>query len=120
MYKGAALKISAGALCELDTAACVSVYAISNVSAASSVITAAYVPEVFPVNSNQIWKVPLSTAITADCTYAGVKVNFGSATTPIGTAIAGDAEASVAWAWAVVTASDPITSAIYIVFPDVV
>lgn len=121
LYKGQALKITAGALCGLDTAACVSVYAISNVSAASSVVTAAYIPEVFPVNSNQVWKAPTSTALTAAAIYAGAKVNFGSATTPIGTAIAGDAgAASVAWVYNAATASDPTTSAIYICFPDVI
>lgn len=113
IHDGQALMISGGALIYADGAN--KVYAISKCSAASSVVTAAYKPEVFPVNRNQIWKGTIGSTITA-AFLAGARTNLASSTT--GTGLAGDeAAGSGMYIYNVVTASDPTTSAGYVVFP---
>jgi len=111
LYKGQALKTSAGALCAATTGD--KVYAISNTSAASSVATAAYVPNVFPVNSKQVWKADMSTAATA-ATIKGAYVGISSANS---TAIAGDTAGTAVYVYDIITA---VASSIYVVFADVV
>ncbi len=111
LYVGQALKITGGALCYADTAD--TVYAISNVSAASSTVTAAYYPDVFPVNDNQVWKASISTAITA-ATLAGSKINISSAS--FGTGVNGAAAGTGMFVHSIATASDPSTSAAYVIF----
>ncbi|MDD5064936.1 MAG: hypothetical protein PHQ35_09315 [Phycisphaerae bacterium] len=110
LYNGQALKVTGGALCYADSAD--TVYAISNVSAASSVVTASYYPEYFPVNDNQVWKSTLGSAITA-LTVAGSKMNIATSTT--GTGVAGDTPATGLLVYKVATAESP-TSAIYVIF----
>jgi hypothetical protein len=110
LYNGQALKVTGGALCYADTAD--TVYAISQVSAASSVVTAAYYPTVVPVNDNQVWKASISTAITA-ATLPATKVNISSAS--VGTAICGASAATCALVYKVATADSP-TSSIYVIF----
>ncbi|MFA5307704.1 MAG: hypothetical protein WC365_09705 [Candidatus Babeliales bacterium] len=111
LYNGQALKVTGGALCYADSAD--TVYAISQVSAASSVVTAAYYPTVIPANDNQVWKTTPSTAITA-ATLAGTKVNIGTAS--VGTSVNGAVAAGTcAWVYKVATADSP-TSSIYVIF----
>ena len=81
LYVGQALKVTAGRLAPL-AATGDRVYAISNVSAASSVVTASYLPKVIPVNDNQVWQAPFTTAITA-AVYPGLFVDIASQTTGI-------------------------------------
>lgn len=114
LYVGQALKTTGGALCYADTAD--TVYAISNVSAASSTVTASYYPDVYPVNGNQVWKAAISTAATA-ATLAGSKVNIGSAS--VGTAVNAAAAGTGLYVDKIVTASTP-TSAIYVIFAPVI
>jgi hypothetical protein len=114
LYVGQALKVTAGALAPASTVGD-RVYAISNVSAASSVVTAAYMPKVFPVNDNQIWKAPFSTAVTA-AILANATVDLGSASN--GTGIRGDAVGTGAYLYDLITATTP-TSAAFIVFVPV-
>jgi hypothetical protein len=111
LYVGQALKVTAGVLAPASTVGD-RVYAISNVSAASSVVTAAYKPKVFPVNDNQIWKAPFSTAVTA-AVLPNTMVNLGSASN--GTGIRGDAVGTGALLFDLVTATTP-TSAAFVVF----
>jgi hypothetical protein len=104
MYNGQALTITGGCLCYAQSAQ--KVYAISNISAASSVVTAGYHPEVFPVNNKQIWKTGLGSAITA-AFLPGTRTNFATSV-ELGTSVAGDeATGSAMYVYAVVTASDP-------------
>ena len=110
LYNNGALKVSGGALCQAMTAD--TVYAISNVSAASSVVTAAYYPTVTPVNDNQVWKAAISTAITA-ATVAGSKANIGSACN--GTAVNGAIAGTGLLVYKTATADSP-TSSIYVIF----
>ena len=110
LYNGQALKVTGGALCFADSAD--TVYAISNVSAASSVVTAAYYPTVTPVNDNQVWKASISTAITA-ATVAGSKVNLGTAS--VGTGVNGAAAGTGLLVYKTATADSP-TSSIYVIF----
>jgi len=115
MYVGMALKVSGGALIYAQTSD--KVYAISNVSAASSVVTAAYKPEVFPVNSNQIWKTGFSSAVTA-AFLAGAYAAVAGATA-LGTSIDGNVvNNSAMYVFDVATGSTPTTSAAYVIFPD--
>ena len=115
LYVGQALKATGGALCYADSAD--TVVAMSQVSAASSTVTAAYYPTVIPVNDNQVWKTTPSTAITA-ATVAGTKVNIGTAS--VGTSVNGAVAAGTcAWVYAVATADSPISS-IYVVFAPVI
>lgn len=116
MYKGAALKVSGGALVYAQTAD--TIYAISNVSAASSVVTASYYPEVYPVNSNQVWKASHTSAATA-AFVAGAKGNIAGAN-DLGTSVIANVAAGTAfYLFNVATASTPSTSAAYVIFPDV-
>jgi hypothetical protein len=114
MYVGQALKITAGRLVAASSVGD-RVYAISNVSAASSVVTANYKPKVFPVNDNQVWQAPFSTAITA-ATLPGDYVDLGSASN--GTGIRGDASGTGAYLYDLITATTP-TSAAFVVFVPV-
>ena len=111
LYVGQALKATGGALCFADSADVV--HSISQVSAASSTVTASYYPTVIPANDNQVWKTTPSTAITAD-TVAGVKVNIGTAS--VGTSVNGAvSDGTCAWVYRIATADSP-TSSIYVVF----
>jgi len=110
LYVGQALKVTGGALCFADSAD--TVYAVSNVSAASSVVTASYVPEVYPVNDNQIWKAAIATAATA-ATLEGSKINIGSAS--VGTAVNAAAAGTGLLVYDIQTAASP-TSCVYVVF----
>ena len=111
LYVGQALKVTGGVLCFADSAD--TVYAISNVSAASSVVTAAYYPQVFPVNDNQVWKTTPSTAITAD-TVIGTKVNIGTAS--VGTSVNGAVAIGTGLLVYKVASGESPTSAIYVIF----
>jgi len=115
MYVGQALKVSGGALIYAQSSDIV--YAISNVSAASSVVTASYKPEVFPVNDNQVWKASIGSAITAAFvpgSYAGFATSV-----ELGTSIAGDVvNNSAMYVFNIATASTPSTSAAYVIFPN--
>jgi len=111
MYKGAALKITGGTLQYAQTAE--TVYAISNCSAASSVVTASYCPEVYPVTDEQIWKASIGSAITA-ATLAGSKINLDSAGD--GTAVNGAAAGTSLLLYGIATGSTPSTSAVYVIF----
>lgn len=115
LYPGQALTLSGGGLIYAQTGDIV--HAISNVSAASSVVTAAYVPEVFSVNVNQIWKASIGTAVTAaTSTLRGVKINMNGATA-LGTAVDGNNAAGTAmWVYDVTTGSNPTTSSVYVIF----
>jgi len=115
MYVGQALKISGGGLIYAQTGDIV--YAISKVSAASSTVTASYYPEVNPVNTNQIWKASIGTAVTAATSVIlGYKFNFNDATA-IGTAIDGNNSAGTSmWLYNITTGSSPSTSAAYVIF----
>jgi hypothetical protein len=110
LYRGQALVATGGAL----FAAAVGdiVYAISNVSAASSVVTAGYIPDVFPVNESQVWKAPLSTAVTA-AFLAGKLADIGS--TVNGTAVRGDFVGTGMLVYSVSTADSP-TSSVGVIF----
>jgi len=110
LYNGQALKVTGGALCFADSAD--TVYAISNTSAASSVVTASYYPEYFPVNDDQVWKASISTAVTA-ATVAGSKINLGTAS--VGTGVNGAAAGTGLLVHKVATADSP-TSSIYVIF----
>ena len=110
LYNGQALKVTGGALCFADSAD--TVYAISNVSAASSVVTAAYYPTVTPVNDNQVWKSSISTAITA-ATVAGSKINLSTAS--VGTGVNGAAVGTGLLVYKTATADSPASS-IYVIF----
>lgn len=109
LYVGQALIISGGKLCPF-AAVGDRIYAISNVSAASSVITADYIPEVYPVNDNQIWKTPFTVTATA-ADLPGAFVDVASA----GTGISGGAAGTGAYYYDVATAASP-TSAAYVIF----
>jgi hypothetical protein len=111
LYVGQALKVTGGALCYADSAD--TVYAISNVSAASSVVTASYYPDVFPVNDNQIWRASIATAATA-ATLAGTKINLSTAS--VGTAVNAAAAGTGLLLYGISTASTPSTSAAYVIF----
>lgn len=118
MYPGQALTVSASALIRADTGDFV--YGISNTSAASSTVTAVYVPQIFPVNENQIWKVSPGSALTAsmitDCrtfSNGGKKLNLNSSAA---TAVDGGTSGSVAWVYDIVTGSSPSTSSVYVIF----
>ncbi len=110
LYKGQALKNTGGALVWADSAD--TVYAISNTSATSSVVTAAYYPDVYPVNNNQVWRASISTAVTA-ATVNGSKINIGTAS--VGTAVNGAAAGTGLLCYSVATADSP-TSAAYVIF----
>jgi hypothetical protein len=110
LYDGQALKVTGGALCYADSAD--TVYAVSHVSAASSVVTASYYPTVTPVNDNQIWKTSISTAVTA-ATVAGSKINLSTAS--VGTGVNGAAAGTGLLVYKVATADSP-TSSIYVIF----
>jgi hypothetical protein len=126
LYFGQALKISGGTLIYAQTGD--QVYAICGVSAASSVVTAAYKPVVFPVNNRQIWKAEIGTAVTAAVTAIigkyGILDSAG-----VGTAIDGNDFVSLGTAatarpggfyvFDITTASTPKTSAAYVIFPGV-
>lgn len=114
LYVGQALQATGGVLIFADSADVV--YAICQVSAASSVVTASYYPTVVPVNDNQVWKTTPSTAITA-VTLEGSKVNIGTAS--VGTSVNGAAAGTGAWVYKVATADSP-TSSIYVVFASVI
>jgi hypothetical protein len=111
LYVGQALKTTGGALCYADTAD--TVYAVCQVSAASSVVTASYYPTVIPVNDNQVWKTTPSTAITAD-TVAGAKVNIGTAS--VGTSVNGAVAVGTGLLVHKVATADSPTSSIYVIF----
>ncbi len=118
MYKGQALTVSSNRLIRCNTGDFV--YAISNVSAASSVITASYQPEVFLVNENQVWRGAVGSALSASViadaqlfSLGGKKVNLY---TSAGTSIDGGTSGSVAFIYDLVTASTPSTSAVYVIF----
>jgi hypothetical protein len=110
LYDNQALKVTGGALCFADSAD--TVYAISKVSAASSVVTASYYPTVIPVNDNQVWKATIGSAVTA-ATVAGSKLNIATSTT--GTGVAADTAATGLLVYKVATADSP-TSSIYVIF----
>jgi hypothetical protein len=112
IYKGAALKITGGTLQYAQTAE--TVYAISNVSAASSVVTASYCPEVIPVNDRQIWKASIGSAVTA-ATYKGGKINIDEAA-ELGTAVNAAAAGTSLLIYDLATGSTPSTSAVYVIF----
>lgn len=118
MYPGQALTVSGNALVRADTGDFV--YAISNTSAASSTVTASYVPQVFPVNEMQIWKCSPGSALTASTiadaqifANGGKKFNLNSSG---GTAIDGGTSGSVAFPYRLVTGSSPSTSSVYVIF----
>lgn len=111
LYVGQALKTTGGALCYADSADVVT--HMSQVSAASSVVTAAYYPTVVPVNDNQVWKTTPSTAITA-ATVAGAKVNIGTAS--VGTSVNGAVAAGTGALVHKIATGDSPTSSIYVIF----
>lgn len=111
LYVGQALKATGGALCYADSADVV--YAVCQVSAASSVATAAYYPTVIPVNDNQVWKTTPSTAITA-ATVAGAKVNIGTAS--VGTSVNGAVAVGTGLLVYSIATGDSPTSSIYVIF----
>lgn len=113
IYKGEALTITGG--CLGYAASAQKVYAISNVSVASSVVTAGYHPEVFPVNENQVWKGTVGTAVTA-AFVAGKRTNLSSGLRGTAVACANAGTGSAMYVVEVVT-SDPLTSAVYVAFP---
>jgi len=111
MYKGAALKLTGGTLQYAQTAE--TVYAISNVSAASSVVTASYCPEVIPVNDRQIWKASIGSAMVTGI-LGGTKINLDSA--GYGTSVNGSTSGTSLLLYDVATGSTPSTSAAYVIF----
>ena len=113
-YLGMALTISAGELVYAQTADIV--YAISNVSVVSGDVSSTYVPEVIPVNSNQIWKAAVTTAATAAFAVdAGVKTQIDEAAT-FGTGVdGGQAAASAIWVYSFTSAASGYA---YVIFPD--
>ena len=111
IYKGAALKITGGTLQYAQSAE--TVYAISNVSAASSVVTASYCPEVIPVNDRQIWKASVTSALVTGI-LGGTKINLDSA--DYGTGINGSTSGTALLLYDVATGSTPSTSAAYVIF----
>jgi hypothetical protein len=127
LYVGQALKITAGALAYAQTGD--RVYAICNVSAASSVVTAAYKPQVFPINNRQIWKSSIGTAVTAATSTILAQYGSLNGATALGTAIDGNlfvaatvhATAPAAFMlYDVVTGSSPSTSAAYVIFATII
>lgn len=78
LLAGQAMKISAGKLC---TAAVTAdrIYAICGVSALSGDVTADYIPRVFPVTREQIWKTTFATALTADVCSACTGIGMSTA-----------------------------------------
>jgi len=78
IYEGAALKLSAGCLCLAATTADL-IYAISNYTGASSVVTAALKPRVFPVNKNQVWACSCAVEMAAGIVINGTGVALDSA-----------------------------------------
>ena len=110
LYKGQALVVTGGALFAATVGDIV--YAISNVSAASSVVTAAYYPEVFPVNENQVWKAPLSTAATA-AFLPGKQADIGSVVS--GTAVRGDFIGTGMYVYDYLSGDSPVSAA-YVIF----
>jgi hypothetical protein len=118
LYVGQLLKISGGRLCACTGAGDLA-YAISDVSAASSVVTASYIPKVFPVNKSQIWKTSCTTALTAGACVYGTGLGISTA---IATGVMGDKLSSATFLFDFTTGGTPVSggqpaSAVYVVFP---
>jgi len=117
IYEGAALKLSAGSLCLAATTADL-IYAISDYSGASSVVTAALIPRVFPVNKNQIWTCSCAVELTAACVINGTGVGLDSA---CATSIDGQVLGTAALMYNFVTGGTPASggvpgSAVWVIF----
>ena len=117
LYLGQLLKLSAGRLCACTGAGDL-VYAISDASAASSVVTASYIPRVFPVNKSQIWKTSCTTALTAAACVYGTGLGLSTA---IATGVMGDKLSSATFVFDFTTGGTPVSggqpaSAVYVVF----
>jgi hypothetical protein len=103
IYLGQALKLSGGYLCGAEVTADL-IYAISDISAASSVVTASYYPRVFPVNSNQIWKSSAISAMTAAVAVLGTGIGLSTA---CATGFCGDTLGTAAVVFQIATGGTP-------------
>jgi hypothetical protein len=117
LYVGQALKLSASRLCACTGTADL-VYAISNVSVAAASVSADFIPKVYPVNANQIWKTSCTTALTAAACVRGTGLGMSTA---IATAVMGDRLNSATFVYDFTTGGTPVSggapaSAVYVVF----